>query len=108
MPGGDGQLGRADVITGGRLRVSRASTLGTGARDHPPCSRQRIRRLTEVLMTAGHEPVYSVTPLAERQGTPGEPFRGTKAPPGRSADELACDGILFGELDGGDLDVAGL
>src|SRR5262245_54264774 len=94
MPGGDGQLGRADVITGGRLRVSRASTLGTGARDHPPCPRQRIRRLTEVLMTAGHEPVYSVTPLAERQATLDELFRGKMAQPIRSADDLACDGIF--------------
>jgi len=59
-------------------------------------------------MTAGHEPVYSVTPLAERQATLDELFRGKMAQPIRSADDLACDGILFGELDGGDLDVAGL
>src|SRR5262249_11134581 len=46
--------------------------------------------------------------LAERQATLDELFRGKMAQPIRSADDLACDGILFGELDGGDLDVAGL
>ena len=45
-------------------------------------------------MTAGHEPVHHVTPLAERQATLDELFRAKKAQPIRSADDLACDGIF--------------
>jgi hypothetical protein len=45
-------------------------------------------------MTAGHEPVHHVTPLAERQATLDELFRAKKARPIRSADDLACDGIF--------------
>jgi hypothetical protein len=37
MASDDGQIGRAGVITGLRLRVSWASTLGTGSLDYPRC-----------------------------------------------------------------------
>ena len=45
-------------------------------------------------MTAGHDHVHHVTPLAERQATLDELFRAKKARPIRSADDLACDGIF--------------
>ncbi len=45
-------------------------------------------------MTASHEPVHHVRPLAERRATLDELFRAKKAQPIRSADDLACDGIF--------------
>ena len=45
-------------------------------------------------MTASHDHVHHVTPLAERQATLDELFRTKKTQPIRSADDLACEGIF--------------
>jgi hypothetical protein len=48
----------------------------------------------EVPVTASHDHVHHVTPLAERQATLDELFRAKTTQPVRSADDLACDGIF--------------
>jgi len=45
-------------------------------------------------VTASHDHVHHVTPLAERQATLDELFRTKKTQPIRSADDLACEGIF--------------
>lgn len=45
-------------------------------------------------MTASHDHLRHVTPLAERQATLDEIFRAKGARPVQSADDLACDGLF--------------
>jgi hypothetical protein len=45
-------------------------------------------------VTASHDHVHQVRPLAERQAILDELFRAKKTQPIRSADDLACDGIF--------------
>jgi hypothetical protein len=45
-------------------------------------------------VTANHDHVHHVTPLADRQATLDELFRAKSAGPVQSADDLACDGIF--------------
>jgi hypothetical protein len=47
-----------------------------------------------VAVTAGHDHVHHVTPLAERQATLEELFRAKGVRPIESADDLACDGVF--------------
>lgn len=49
-------------------------------------------------MTASHDHVHHVTPLAERQATLEELFRAKGIQPIESAEDLACDGVF--ESDG--------
>ena len=45
-------------------------------------------------MTASHDHVRHVTPLAERQASLDELFRAKGAQPIESAEDLACDGVF--------------
>lgn len=45
-------------------------------------------------MTASHDRVHHVTPLAERQATLEELFRAKGIQPIESAEDLACDGVF--------------
>lgn len=48
----------------------------------------------EVPVTASHDHVHHVTPLAERQATLEELFRAKGTQPIESAEDLACDGVF--------------
>jgi hypothetical protein len=48
----------------------------------------------EAPVTASHDHVHHVRPLAERQATLDELFRAKKTQPIRSADDLACEGVF--------------
>ena len=47
-----------------------------------------------MLVTASHDHVHHVTPLAERQATLEELFRAKGVRPIQSAEDLACDGVF--------------
>jgi hypothetical protein len=47
-----------------------------------------------VPVTASHDHVHHVTPLAERQATLEELFRAKGIQPIESAEDLACDGVF--------------